>query len=114
LNFKWEDCAFYLDILINKFRDSIIIRYIPEVISLVVATQQTCCDPNKLAWSCVYERYEIGNVFLQYLTRIRRIDYKRSHLLPVFLCFLCLKKMKGVLGYFGEGISVTVVIEEAV
>src|SRR5580704_11480350 len=49
-----------------------------------------------------YGKQSIVNVFSTYLTRLCRSDYKREGKLPFSLCFLCLKKRKGVLGDFGE------------
>src|ERR1700733_12302719 len=55
-------------------------------------------------------KLSIGHVLHKYLTRICRIDYKSEYKLPFSLCFLSIKKLKGVLGYFDEVISVTVAI----
>ena len=76
-----------------------------EAISVAVASQRS---------GLKHEKQSIGNVFPKYLTRLCRSDYKREGKLPFSLCFLCLKKRKGVLGDFGEVISVTVAIQQVV
>src|ERR1700733_10690179 len=58
-------------------------------------------------------KLSIGHVLHKYLTRICRIDYKSEYKLPFSLCFLSKKKLKSVLGYFDEVISVTVAIQQA-